>query len=143
MLKFVVMFEHEDYPDRTCYIAKYRQPGGMWLEKDFDYASHFDSADEARQAGLQIAKVSLDEIDHPLWHAKFRLILDQVMPYGPRGSYTFDAALIRDMTMKVCELYDREPLNPNHDPECHEPVWDVVRPARSTDYLTYKGILKQ
>lgn len=140
MPKYVVLFEHPDHPDRTRFLANDRHTPEGWLAEDIFDAERFNTPEAAREAGLKLAGVSLDAIDHPLWRVKFRLICHQVMPYGQYGSYMFNAALIRDFTMKVCEMFDREPVGPNCDPECHEPTWDVVRPAITTDLMTYQGV---
>ena len=140
MPKYVVLFEHPDHPERTRFLSTDRYTAQDWLVDDISDAQRFDTPAAARETGMQLAGVSLDMIDHPLWRVKFRLICQQVMPYGQHGSYMFNAALIRDFTMKVCEMFDREPVRPNYDPECHEPTWDVVRPAVTTDLMTYQGV---
>jgi hypothetical protein len=138
--KYVVLFEHPDHPERRRFLSAERRNSTDWLTDWIYDAERFDTPEEARKYGLQLASVSLDDLENPLWLAKFRMLHHQTLPFGQYGSYVFAAAIIRDYEMNVCEMYDREPPGPNVDPECHEPTWDVVRPAVTTDFMTYQGV---
>lgn len=141
MTHHVVVFEDTSgsLSFQTRFISQYRNGNQKWLTDDIYEAQKFADPFVAHSVGLQIAQISLADIDRPLWQTKFRLMCDHVAAAGSTGSLIFQASLIRDIAMGVCELHDREPPAPDADVECHEPIWELTKPAVMVNYLTYAG----